>query len=157
MPVFQTQLTVPAPIERVWDWYLDVRTALTTLSPPEDQVELESAPVLASLGADVIIRAKGPFGRLRWHARYTDFAPPHPVAFGVEARFVDEQVSGPFATWKHCHEFDAADSRSTVISDYITYRPPLYPLSYPAEVLLIRPKLRRMFAHRHEVLRRIFA
>ncbi|MFN4243462.1 MAG: SRPBCC family protein [Tepidisphaerales bacterium] len=159
MPVLQFECEVPAPLEKVWAWHDDILTALPALSPPEDDVRLEYArPLPPRVGTEVLITARGPLGRrLRWLARYTAYAPPHGVTTGMEARFVDEQVSGPFARWRHHHEFEALTDTTTRLVDRIEYAPPLWPLSFPADLLLIRPKLRAMFAHRHRVLRQVFA
>lgn len=159
MPVLQFECEVPAPLEKVWAWHDDILTALPALSPPEDDVRLEYArPLPPQVGTEVLITARGPLGRrLRWLARYTAYAPPHGVTTGMEARFVDEQVSGPFARWRHHHEFEALTDTTTRLVDRIEYAPPLWPLSFPADLLLVRPKLRAMFAHRHRVLRQVFA
>jgi hypothetical protein len=74
------------------------------------------------------------------------------VVFGEEARWTDEQESGPFASWKHQHEFEAVDSATTRVVDHVTYRPPLGPLGLLLDPFLIRPRLKRYFAHRHRVL-----
>lgn len=156
MPTIEFSCEISADIERVWAWHDDVQTALPALSPPGDDVKLERADVPIQVGSEVVILAKGPFGRLRWVARYVEYVPPHPVVYGIEARFVDEQVSGPFAFWRHSHEFEALDAKRTRLVDRIDYRPPLWPLSFPADVVLIRPKLRAMFAHRHRALQAAF-
>lgn len=159
MPVLQFECEIAAPLEKVWAWHEDLTRALPALSPPVDQVRLERAgPLPPGVGTEVLIVARGPLGRpIRWLAKYTEHVPPHPVAFGMEARFVDVQVSGPFARWTHHHEFEALSDTTTRLVDRVEYAPPLWPLSYPADALLIRPKLRAMFAHRHRVLRSVFA
>lgn len=164
MPVAEFAIELAAPLDRVWAWHENVRSALPALCPPGDDVRLESAPKHPPIvGDEVIITAKGPLaalgiggGRMRWVARYVEVVPPHPVAFGAEARFVDEQVTGPFGYWRHSHEFEALSDTTTRLLDRVTYRPPLWPASLPAELLFVRPKLRRMFAHRHRVLREVF-
>jgi len=151
MPIAEFECEIAAPIEKVWAWHEDILAALPALSPPADDVRVAScAPLPPAVGTEVDITARGPLGiRIRWLARYVEHVPPHPVVLGLEARFVDIQVSGPFARWRHSHEFEALDSRRTRLLDRIDYAPPLWPLSYPANLLFIRPKLRAMFAHRH--------
>lgn len=159
MPEFECECVVAAPIEQVWAWHEDVRTALPALSPPGDDVRLERLEG-TGVGLVVEITARGPLGpltgRIRWVATYVEYVPPHPVVMGLEARFVDEQLAGPFAFWRHSHEFEAVDAKTTRCLDRVQYRPPLWPLSYPADLLIIRPKLRGMFAHRHRRLKEIF-
>ncbi len=50
---------------------------------------------------------------------------------------------------------EAIDSKTTRLVDRLNYRPPLWPLSWPADVLIIRPKLRKMFAWRHAQTRKL--
>lgn len=151
MPTLEFECTIAAPIEKVWAWHEDILAALPVLSPPGDDVRVSrAAPLPPAVGTEVDITARGPLGfRIRWLARYTEHVPPHPVPFGLEARFVDTQLRGPFSRWLHSHEFEAITSTTTRLLDRITYTPPLWPLSYPADLLLIRPKLRAMFSHRH--------
>ncbi len=153
MPTLTFQTTLPAPIELVWDYHQNVYKALPELSPPSAHVHIESADVPFQVGSRVTLTAVGPLKRpIRWVARYTDFRPPKSVVFGEEARWTDEQESGPFARWTHHHEFEALDARTTRLVDHITYRPPLGPLGLLLDPLLIRPRLKRLFAHRHRVL-----
>lgn len=158
MPTFEYVTEIRASIERVWGWYEQVGEALPALSAPGDGVELEPpVPERAAEGMTVVIRANGPLGRrIRWVARYVAYVPPHPVVYGVEARFVDEQVEGPFKTWRHAHEFEALGDKQTRMVDYITYSLPAWPLSAPADWLLVKPKLKAMFDHRRQVLDRVF-
>ena len=37
----------------------------------------------------------------------------------VEKRFVDYQVRGPYALWRHCHEFEPGPEGSTVVRDRV--------------------------------------
>lgn len=159
MPTLYFECEVDAPIEVVWAWHEDLDRALPALSPPEDNVALEKLGWTGKphQGAQLLIRAKGPLGLpVRWLAEYVEYSPPAPVLHGVEARFVDIQLRGPFHKWRHSHEFEAVTSARTRCVDHIDYLPPLYPLSWPADRLFIRPKLVRMFQYRHDVLRRTF-
>ena len=155
MPTVEFITTIAAPLAKVWAFHEDVARSLPALSPPADQVKLESVDLPPRVGMKVIILAKGPFGPLRWVAKYVEHVPPHAVVFGEEARFVDEQESGPFKSWRHSHEFEAVDAKTTRMVDRITYRIGWGPLGWIADVLLVRRKLRAMFAHRHVMTRRL--
>ena len=157
MPTLQFETIVPAPLDRVWAFHEDVTSALPAISPPEAQVRIESADVPVREGSRIVITAKAPLGRrVRWVARIVEHRPPHPVAFGEEARFVDEQEAGPFAAWRHAHEFERVDEQTTRLVDRVDYRLPLGPLGWVADRLVVRPQLRRMFRHRHAALLRCF-
>lgn len=150
------ETSIAAPLRTVWDFHQDVRTSLPLLCLPEDCVVIESADAPPVAGARIVITARGPLGRrIRWVARIVEHSPPHAVVFGEEGRFVDEQESGPFARWRHAHEFEAIDDKTTRVIDHIEYRVPLGPLGWLADRLFVAPRLRRMFAHRHARLREL--
>lgn len=155
MPTLVFETRIAAPLARVWAFHQDVKTALPALSRPGDQVEVEEADLPVGLGSRLVIRAKGPVGRVRWVAKYVEFVPPHAVVFGEEARFVDEQEAGPFKRWRHSHEFDAIDDRTTRLVDRITYQVPYGPFGWIADKLLIGWTLRAMFRYRHTRTREI--
>lgn len=158
MPTFEYVTEIEAPVERVWAWYGNPGVALPALSDPADEVEIGSpVPEKAEEGLELTIRAKGLFGkRVEWVARYEVYVPPHPVVYGVEARFVDVQVSGPFRSWRHSHEFEAIGDGRTRMLDYVTYTLPGWPFSAPVDWLVVRRKLRGMFDYRRKVLARVF-
>lgn len=156
MPTLEFQTNIAAPLEKVWAFHDDVNASLPALSPPGDQVSIESADLPVKVGSRIIILAKGPLGmKLRWVARITEYRPPHVVVFGEEARFVDEQEAGPFKSWRHEHDFERIDEKTTLLTDRITYRVGFGPLGWIANLLLVRPKLKGMFRFRHGQTRKL--
>src|SRR2546423_6903998 len=100
MPTVMFETTIAAPLEQAWAFYSDPVGALPVLSPPEVKVQIESADAPVRVGSRIVIAATVPLrGRIRWVARIVEHQPPHPVVFGEEARFIDEQESGPFKSW----------------------------------------------------------
>jgi len=145
--MFQT--TVNAPLEAVWAFHEDPQANLPLLAPPGQGVRVESADLPVGVGSRIAISIDGPLGRrMRWVAEIVEHAPPHAVVFGMEARFVDKQVEGPFAQWRHEHEFEAVDSRTTRVVERITYRLPLGPLGWLADWLYVRWRVRALMRHR---------
>ncbi|GAA1992006.1 hypothetical protein GCM10009718_32170 [Isoptericola halotolerans] len=61
-------------------------------------------------------------------------------------RFVDEQVSGPFGSFVHEHEF-TDDAGATRMTDTITVASPM--LGHLAERLVLVPSLRRLIRQRN--------
>jgi ligand-binding SRPBCC domain-containing protein len=156
MPTLEFETTIAAPLETVWAFYEDVVKSLPAISPPADEVTLEPPDLPVRVGSRLVIRAKGPTGRrIRWVAKIVEHRPPHAVVFGAEARFVDEQESRPFKRWRHEHDFEAIDARTTRCADRVSYRAPGGPLAPLVDVLLVRPKLRAMFRYRYEQLHRL--
>jgi ligand-binding SRPBCC domain-containing protein len=154
MPTVQFETAIAAPLLKVWEFHQDPRTSLANITPSDQQAVIEHVDEPMIEGSRVIINTRGPLGRIRWVAKIVEIVPPHAVVFGEEARFVDEQESGPFKYWRHAHEFERIDENTTRIVDTITYRLPLGPLGWLADRLYVAPKLRRMFAYRHEATRR---
>ncbi len=155
MPTLEFQITIATPLDVVWAFHDDVGN-LPVLSPPEAQVQLESADVPVRVGSRIVINAQGPVGRIRWVARIVEHKPPRVVVFGEEARFVDEQESGPFKSFRHEHDFERVGERATRLFDRVTYRVGWGPLGWVADLLVVRRQLRAMFRHRHAVLRQTF-
>jgi ligand-binding SRPBCC domain-containing protein len=157
MPTLEFEATLAAPLAKVWAMFSNVQT-LAAISPPEDRVVIESADEPIGVGSRIVITAAGPLGRrMRWVAKIVEHRPPHSVVFGEEARFVDEQESGPFAYWRHEHDFERVDEKTTRLIDRITYRVPLGPVGWIADYVFVRRKLRRMFRYRYEQVRKIAA
>ncbi len=72
------------------------------------------------------------------------------------ARFVDQQLHGPYALWHHTHEFEATADGSTLMRDSVRYALPLGPLGALAHAVLVRRDLERIFDYRRaEVARRL--
>lgn len=155
MPVLEFEITLAAPLDVVWAFHDDVNN-LPVLSPPEAGATIESAEVPVKEGSRIVITAKGPLGRVRWVAKIVAHKPPRAVVFGEEARFVDVQESGPFKSWRHEHDFERVDEKTTRVLDRITYRVGWGPIGWLADALVVRRQLRSMFRHRHAVLRERF-
>ena len=152
MPTLEFETTVKAPLEKVWAFFQDVNGSLPAISPPREQVTIESADLPLRHGSRIMLNVRGPLGKVRWVARVVEHRPPHAVVFGEEARFVDEQESGPFKSWRHEHDFERIDDKTTRVTDRVTYRAPFGPIGWLAN-WMIRPKIRSMFRYRQEHLK----
>lgn len=152
MPTLSFELTIPAPLENVWSFHNDPVANLPALSPPGAEARIDHADVPVKEGSRIVIVGKGPFGKpLRWAARIVEHRPPHAVVFGEEARFVDEQESGPFAFWRHEHDMESINAKTTRLVDRVTYRVGFGPIGWLADLLFVRRKIVAMFRHRHRV------
>jgi ligand-binding SRPBCC domain-containing protein len=81
---------------------------------------------------------------LRWRSKITVWDPP--------ARFVDEQVRGPYRLWIHEHRFEEQHG-GTLVHDHVRYAVIFDALIHR---LLIRPDIELIFAYREKKLREIF-
>lgn len=85
---------------------------------------------------------------LTWTTKITGFEPP--------VRFQDLQLSGPYRRWEHTHTFEAVPG-GTLVHDDIAYAVPFGPLGDLANRLVVRNELRRIFRHRADTIRTVFA
>jgi ligand-binding SRPBCC domain-containing protein len=83
----------------------------------------------------------------RWTSLITEWRPPD--------RFVDEQLYGPYRSWRHVHEFVDTDG-GTEVRDAVEYALPFGPLGRLAHLLLVHRKLETIFDYRHRVIEEIF-
>lgn len=82
---------------------------------------------------------------VRWHmtSRITEFDRPN--------RFVDEMVRGPFATFRHEHQFHA-DGDGTALTDIVEVRMGLGPVGPVADVFATA-HLRRLLTKRNATIK----
>ena len=81
---------------------------------------------------------------VRWRTRIEEWEPPH--------RFVDAQLSGPYALWEHTHELEPRGPGSTAVRDRVRYRIGFGPLGWAAHALFVRRDLERIFDHRRRAI-----
>jgi len=67
-------------------------------------------------------------------------------------RFVDTQLSGPYALWHHAHEFDPLPGERTLMTDTVRYAVGLGPLGTVAHRVLVRRDVEAIFDYRREAL-----
>jgi ligand-binding SRPBCC domain-containing protein len=119
--------------------------AFALLQPPWERTEIVQAPDGLDVGTRVIVRSKlGPIW-LRIVAEH--------VEYREGEFFVDEMRSGPFAFWRHRHSF-LEHPEGSLLRDEIDYVPKPALLAWISDPLVVRPKLRKLFAYRHEATRR---
>ena len=81
---------------------------------------------------------------IRWRTKITVWEPP--------ARFVDEQIRGPYRLWIHEHLFEEREG-GTLVRDRVRYAVAFDVIVHP---LLVRRDVERIFAYRTECLKRRF-
>lgn len=137
---------IDAPLETVFAFHADAGN-LEAITPAFLRFRiLTPMPIEMRRGARIEY-ALSLFGvPVRWRTRITEWEP------GV--RFVDEQESGPYARWRHVHEFEARGG-STLVRDTVEYALPLGPVGALAHVLLVERTLARIFDFRRDATRRL--
>jgi ligand-binding SRPBCC domain-containing protein len=134
------------PLPQVFAFFSDASN-LEALTPPFLHFRiLTPLPIEMRAGARLNYQLSLFGVPIRWCTRITDWQPGR--------RFVDEQETGPYALWRHTHEFEARGA-STLIRDVIDYSEPLGPLGTVAHVLFVRRTLDRIFDFRRDAIGRL--
>jgi ligand-binding SRPBCC domain-containing protein len=146
MPLFERSLDLPLSAAEAFHLH-ERPDILGLLSPPWEHITVVQPPASLREGTRVVIRMKlGPLS-LTWTARHTRYEPP--------LLFEDVQEKGPFSKWIHQHRFadlpgDGPRCRLTDHIEYALLPPLLAPVAWVGDALVVRRRLDRMFAWRHE-------
>jgi ligand-binding SRPBCC domain-containing protein len=140
--VLETRIWLARPRPDVFAFFADPRH-LGLLTPPRLGLRLLTPDVTLAAGAVLDFRLRWLGLPLRWRAYIREWDPPY--------RFVDVQVRGPWARWEHRHRF-LEEGGGTWIEDRVTYRLPFGPLGRLAHGLVVRRRLRALWAYRQQRL-----
>lgn len=142
---FETVTQIAAPPERVFDLSLRVDLHTGSMTRYQERV-LGSAPERLTLGDTVTWRA--------WHLGLPWTMSSRISACEPPTRFVDEQVSGPFAAFRHEHRFEAHHGGTRMI-DVVEFRAPGGLVGRLAERVVLARRLRRLIDERNAHLRAV--
>lgn len=157
MVTFRLETVIAAPPEECFALSLSVDAHTASMSGSAERIVGGVTAGEMRAGETVTWRAMH-FG-IPWRltSRISEYAAPH--------RFVDEQLSGPFAAWRHEHRFEAivgtAAARrpeagparlATRMIDLVEFAAPLGPLGRLAERLVLRRYLERLLERRNRWL-----
>jgi uncharacterized protein (TIGR01777 family) len=142
--VIERTSTLPASAEEAFAWH-ERPGAFERLTPPWERVEVVERTGGVEDGARATLRVHTGPVPLRWVAVHRDYIQGR--------RFVDEQVEGPFSHWTHQHLFEPTGAATSSYTDRIEFAPPFGTLGAAAGMWLVRPRIERMLAYRHSMLR----
>lgn len=146
--ILQRTQRVPAPLERVFPFFADAAN-LDTITPPWLRFRiLTPTPAEMCPGRTLDYRLRYRGLPVRWRTLIEVWDPP--------TRFVDCQVRGPYALWRHEHRFHPA-GEDTVMTDTVHYALPLGPIGRLVHATLVRRDVNRIFDYRHERIADLFA
>lgn len=142
---FVKESLIHATPERVFAFH-EQPDALRLLTPPWERARVVQSALISAVGSRAIFEAPifGPL-KTRWVAEHTVYDPPR--------LFEDVQISGPFRKWRHRHIVEP-HPEGAILRDEIDYEPPLWIVGRLMAPFVIEPRLRKLFAFRHEVTRR---
>ena len=135
---------IDAPVETVWKFH-ERPDILQLLTPPWQPVQVIRREGGLDEGAITEFKLFVGVLPLTWLARHTEFE--------QYRLFTDVQISGPFESWVHRHEFAQEDGK-TRLTDNISY---VLPGGDSVEFVsgwLIQLQLEAMFRYRHFITNR---
>ena len=136
---------IHAPIERVFHFHDDTRNLLK-ITPPNIHVTIESMGS-PGRGYEVILKVRQfLLFVMRWHVRITEYQPP--------ILMVDEQISGPFRSWKQTRNLREVDG-GTELTDVVEYEVPFGILGRLANTIAIRSQIENMFSYRQAATKKL--
>jgi len=138
----------PLPVEKLFPFF-EKPENLGSITPSWLKFKITSTlPIVMKSGAEIEYTISWLGIPLRWKTLIEEFSPPN--------RFVDIQVRGPYALWKHTHSFATVEG-GTEMADHIVYALPFGILGALVHSLGIRKQIQKIFDHRAEVLSKHFA
>lgn len=138
---------IPRPIEEVWRFFADV-SKLPQVTPPKLKIAIAEAPSELSPGAIIDYSVRIGAMRMKWRTLIVGLTP--------ESSFVDYQVRGPYALWRHRHVFERGRSGGTIVRDEVRYSLPWAPLSDVA-LPSVRHELSDIWAYRRHKISELFS
>ena len=148
MYVLEREVSLPVPRARVFPFFADARN-LERLTPPSLRFEiLTPGEIQMGPGAIIDYRLRVSGLPVRWRSVIEIWDPPF--------RFVDVQVRGPYALWRHVHTFDETPE-GTLMRDRVEYALPFGPIGALAHRLIVARQLETIFSFRGRVVRELFA
>ena len=146
MPTIRLQTDIAAPIERVFDLARNIDMHQSSMEHTNEKAMAGRTSGLIGLGETVTWRAKhfGVYQTLT--VQITAMEPP--------LRFVDEMLSGAFASMHHTHLFEL-HAQGTRMSDVFRYTSPLGPLGLFADWLFLKRYMTKLLRQRNEVLKQL--
>lgn len=131
---------MPVSAGEVFDWHARPG-AFERLTPPWAPVRvLESEGTVFPGDWKKLWLGAGPVG-ITWTL-------VHGVA-DIPTGFIDEQLAGPFQSWRHTHRFAPNGAKAANIEDEVTYRLPLGAVGQGAVGGIVAHELDRLFQFRH--------
>jgi apolipoprotein D and lipocalin family protein len=134
---------VNAPVSEAFGWH-ERPEALSALTPAM-LVRIEQQRGGIRDGGMVTVSIGAGPARLRWTMRHYGYV--------HDRQFCDEQVRGPFVSWRHTHRFEPIGPSQTLYRDHIEFTVSRGRTLNWLLTLLMRPVLLLLFAQRHRIVR----
>ncbi len=144
-----TKQFIPSTIDEVWE-FISNPGNLKVITPEKMGFEITSGNLPEKMYPGMIItyNVKPLWGiKMKWVTEITH----------VEEKryFVDEQRSGPYSMWHHQHIIEPVEG-GVMMTDIVSYKPPLGFLGAIANSMVIRRQLEGIFNYREKALEKRF-
>ena len=138
--VLRREQRLPGPPEAVFPFFADAGN-LEAITPTWLSFRIVTPrPIEMRVGALIEYRLRLHGVPVGWKTLIQAWEPPH--------RFVDVQVSGPYALWHHTHELTPVGESQTRMVDTVRYAVGFGPLGEIANRLLVRRDVEAIFDFR---------
>jgi ligand-binding SRPBCC domain-containing protein len=146
--VLERQQRVQAPRGEVFSFFADAAN-LERMTPPQlGFTILTPQPIEMKKGVVIDYKIKLYGIPMKWKTVIDEYEP--------EDRFIDVQLAGPYAVWRHTHTFVDAEGGGTDLGDRVVYELPFGPLGRLVHAVFVRRQLGKIFDHRQRVMRELF-
>jgi ligand-binding SRPBCC domain-containing protein len=140
MPLLRLETSVPTTVDECFRLSLSVDAHTASMSASGERAIAGVTQGVMDLGDTVTWQARH-FGiPVRMTSRITELDRPH--------RFVDEQVAGPFAHWRHEHLFTGTHTGTHMV-DVIDFRAPFGPLGALVDRLVLTRYMTHLIRQRN--------
>ncbi len=145
----KTKQFLYAGIDEVWD-FISSPSNLKEITPKHMGFDITSKGLPQKMYPGMIIsyRVKPlPGIPLTWVSEITHIE--------EKKYFIDEQLVGPYSIWHHEHHIEEKDN-GVLMTDIVSYKPPMAFLGSIANVLFIKKQLNRIFTYREKAMEKRF-
>lgn len=142
---FEAEQRIAAGLDDVFAFFAEARN-LEAITPHSLRFAIDAIPQRLERGAQITYHLRLHGIPLRWKTMIACWDPPH--------QFVDVQLHGPYALWRHTHRFRAV-AGATIASDHVEYALPFWPVANIA-LPLVESDVRGIFAYRRAVIEGTF-
>lgn len=151
MSIYQLkqQQKVPTTLAKAWDFISSPRN-LKRITPDYMGFEIitDDLPEKMYPGMIIAYKVSPVLGiKMTWVTEITHVED--------QVFFVDEQRAGPYTIWHHEHKLEVIDG-GVLMTDIVTYKPPLGILGRIANGIFIRKQIKEIFAYRDKAVIDIF-
>ena len=144
--MLERRQVVAGRLSDVFSFFKDPRN-LEAITPPWLRFRVHSSTTeTVERGTEIDYRLRWHVVPMRWRSRISEYE--------ENRTFVDEMLRGPYAFWRHRHDF-AEVATGIEIVDVVEYRLPFGLIGRLAHASVVRSQLEAIFDFRQEATRRI--